>query len=276
MSNVLIPSTTIPVGEEGLPVLSRGRYQARLINGVDQTGGVGDLKRAQQLRGQCFGRSTLDADALDSRCQHMLVEDRSSGFLVCCFRLLLLPSGAHLADSYASQRYDLRSLYSRKGRLLELGRFCIHPDWQDADILRLAWGALTAFVDHHDVELLFGCSSFAGTRTEPYLHALSLLRARHQVKPEQGVGQPIGPRAAETLHLAALELPAPDSKRALQEMPPLLRSYLMMGGWVSDHVVVDRDLNTLHLFTGVDIASIPAARKRLLRAVAAGFDEAGA
>ncbi len=51
-------------------------------------------------------------------------------------------------------------------------------------------------------------------------------------------------------------------------MPPLLRSYLLMGGWVSDHAVVDRQMNTLHVFTGLEISAIPAARKRLLRAVA--------
>jgi phytoene dehydrogenase-like protein len=54
--------------------------------------------------------------------------------------------------------------------------------------------------------------------------------------------------------------------RALRQMPPLLRSYLAMGGWVSDHAVVDRDLGTLHVCTGVEIAAIPPSRARLLRA----------
>jgi putative hemolysin len=59
----------------------------------------------------------------------------------------------------------------------------------------------------------------------------------------------------------------PDMKQAMLRMPPLLRSYLMMGGWVSDHAVVDRQMNTLHVFTGLEIGAIPAARKRLLRAL---------
>jgi putative hemolysin len=61
----------------------------------------------------------------------------------------------------------------------------------------------------------------------------------------------------------------PDAKRAMLTMPPLLRSYLAMGGWVSDHAVVDRDLNTLHVFTGLEIRALPEARARLLRGVAA-------
>jgi putative hemolysin len=51
-------------------------------------------------------------------------------------------------------------------------------------------------------------------------------------------------------------------------MPPLLRTYLMMGGWVSDHAVIDRQMGTLHVFTGVEIRAIPAARARMLRALA--------
>ena len=50
-------------------------------------------------------------------------------------------------------------------------------------------------------------------------------------------------------------------------MPPLLRTYLLMGGWASDHAVVDRQLNTMHVFKGVEVGAISAARKRLLRAL---------
>jgi putative hemolysin len=49
-------------------------------------------------------------------------------------------------------------------------------------------------------------------------------------------------------------------------MPPLLRSYLAMGGWVSDHAVVDTDLGTLHVFTGLEIRRVPQARALTLRA----------
>jgi len=40
-----------------------------------------------------------------------------------------------------------------------------------------------------------------------------------------------------------------------------------MGGWVSDHAVIDPRMNTIHVFTGVEVRKIPEARKRLLRAV---------
>ena len=40
-----------------------------------------------------------------------------------------------------------------------------------------------------------------------------------------------------------------------------------MGGWVSDHAVVDREMNTLHVFTGLEIGRIPPERVRVLRMV---------
>jgi putative hemolysin len=50
----------------------------------------------------------------------------------------------------------------------------------------------------------------------------------------------------------------------MMKMPPLLRAYLSMGGWVSDHAVIDNKLNTLHVFTGLEVSKIPAAKKRFL------------
>ena len=48
-------------------------------------------------------------------------------------------------------------------------------------------------------------------------------------------------------------------------MPPLLKTYLSMGAWVSDHAVIDSNMNTLHLFTGMEISKIPENRKQFLR-----------
>jgi putative hemolysin len=56
----------------------------------------------------------------------------------------------------------------------------------------------------------------------------------------------------------------PNFKMAILKMPSLLRAYLLMGGWVSDHAVIDKKLNTLHVFTGLEVSKIPNAKKRFL------------
>jgi putative hemolysin len=148
--------------------------------------------------------------------------------------------------------------------MLELGRFCVDPDLNDPDILRIAWAAMTAYVDANDVRMLFGCSSFEGTKTAQYLDAFAMLKARH-LAPECWLPQIKSP---DVFRFAAKLRRKPDAKKAMSAMPPLLRAYLMMGGWVSDHAVVDHQMNTLHVFTGLEIGAIPPARKRLLRALA--------
>jgi putative hemolysin len=239
-------------------LLAKGRYGARLAEGAE------DIERAQALRARAFGLSCrLDVDRFDETCRHILIEDRRSGELVCCFRMLTL-TGATISASYSAQFYELSALEAYDGRMVEMGRFCIDPDHSDPDILRVAWGAMTRFVDDHHVDLLFGCSSFKGIETASYLDAFAMLKARH-LAPKRWLPRV---KAPDVFRFAARLRRKPDRRKAMLGMPPLLKTYLMMGGWVSDHAVVDRQMNTLHVFTGVEIGGIPEARKKLLRAVA--------
>lgn len=228
-----------------------------------------DIRAAQRLRYTAFmggdAPAGLDHDVYDSVCHHVLIEDTGTGRLVCCFRMLPLTDGRDIIRSYSAQYYELSSLKKYKGPMVEMGRFCIHPDEHHPDILRVAWGAMARFVDDNGIELLFGCSSFKGTDAEDYLDAFAMLKECH-LAPRRWLPKVKAPsvfRFAQKLRRRK-----PDVKQAMLRMPPLLRTYLLMGGWVSDHAVVDRQMNTLHVFTGVEINAIPAARKRLLRAVA--------
>ncbi|WP_412562600.1 GNAT family N-acetyltransferase [Thalassobius sp. MITS945101] len=239
--------------------LKKGRYQTRLAESE------ADIHAAQSLRHLAFhGAEGRDVDGYDDLCVHVLVEESRSGRLVCCFRLLPFENGQAIGHSYSAQYYELSALQDFNGPMVEMGRFCIHPEVNDPDILRVAWGAMTSFVDDHGVEMLFGCSSFHGTDEQAYLDAFAMLRDRH-LAPKRWLPRV---KAPQVFRFAQKLRRKPDAKQAMRHMPPLLRTYLMMGGWVSDHAVVDRHMNTLHVFTGLEIAAIPPARKKLLRAVA--------
>lgn len=247
----------------------KGRYVVRLAETTE------DLHAAQRLRWSCFlARNAVgvddpqtDADALDADCRHMLVEEAATGRLVCCFRFLPLAGGSEIARSYSAQFYDLSALEAFDGPMVEIGRFCIHPDARDPDIVRVAWGAMTRFVETEGIEMLFGCSSFVGTEPETHAEAFAMLRERH-LAPRRWWPRVKAPKVFRFAR--ALQRRKADPKRAMAGMPPLLRSYLAMGGWVSDHAVVDPSLQTMHVFTGVEVRAIPPARRRLLRAAAAG------
>jgi putative hemolysin len=220
------------------------------------------MAHAQALRARCFGRAeTQDKDRFDSLCQHVLVEHRASGTLVCTFRMMTL-QGDRLASGYCAQFYDLSRLTIFDAAVVEIGRFCVDAEHRDPDILRIAWGMMTRYVEASGAGLLIGCTSFAGTDPARYRDSFALLRARH-LAPREMMPQV---KAAEVYRFGRLRR-RPDRHKGLRQMPPLLRSYLSMGGCVSDHAVVDREMDTLHVFTAVDVSAIPEARKRLLRTV---------
>lgn len=233
-------------------VFHKGRYGIRLATSE------ADLAACQALRHRCFfGTEGCDADRFDDACSHVMIAGDAG--LVGTFRLLLVPDGQHLAQTYAAQSYDLARLEAFPGPMVEMGRFCIESSSQDGDVLRLAWGALTQFVDDHKVALLFGCSSFEGTTPTEYDAAFGQLAARHMAPEKWAPAQ----KARDVVPLSPVLQPG-----AAQQMPPLLRTYLMMGGWVSDHAVIDHQMNTMHVFTGLEIAKVPQARAQALRAIA--------
>ena len=226
----------------------KGRYGVRFAQTSD------DIAACKALRHLCFfGADGLDEDRYDQFCQHLMVAGDAG--LICTLRLQVFDAAQGFERSYTAQSYDLEPLLQVGGALLEVGRFCVAPDVDNHDVLRLVWGALAEIVDEHDVQIVFGCVSFDGTDEGAYHRGFSLLGARYQ-------GGHLAPRrkAAEVFLIQDRDL-----RGGAAELPSLLRSYLAMGGWVSDHGVVDHALNTLHVFTAVEVAKIPPARSQALR-----------
>lgn len=225
-----------------------GQYGVRLASTA------AEVEQCQRLRHlSFFGAEGIDRDSHDDHCQHIMVAS-GQGLVATC-RIQVFRS--NLNFSYAAQRYDISSLL-RFDCVMELGRFCIAPTANNPDILRLIWGAVTRIVDQENVQFLFGCPSFEGTDPNEYHAAFGLLADRHSV-------DFIGSRAPSIFRLSGFDW---SHRAGLQQLPPLLRSYLTMGGWVSDHAVVDHELNTMHVFCGVEVDKIPNARAKSLRSIA--------
>ena len=240
-----------------LEVIRLGRYRARFAS--SQT----DVLAAQSLRYRCFNLSNkdeLDVDDFDTLCQHVLIENLETEKLICCYRVLSFDSGRNISSSYSSQFYDLKVIESFTGPMIEVGRFCIDPEVNDPSVVLTAWAKLAQIVDQNQTELLFGCSSFEGIEKEKYLDSFALLRDRYMA-PDHWLPKI---KAAQVFYYSKDLIYKVDKKKALLNMPPLLKTYLSMGAWVSDHAVVDLNMKTLHLFTGMEISKIPKSRKKFL------------
>lgn len=229
-----------------------GRYGVRLAKTE------ADVAACQALRHQCFfGSAGVDDDGYDGLCDHLMIAD--PGGLVATCRLRQLSSGATISKTYAGARYDLRRLAGYDRPMLELGRFCVADHAQDADALRLLWGSLTQIVDAADIGMLFGCTSFPGVDPAVYHAGFGVLARRHLAP--SGLAPCVAAKDIVRLD------PAAASAEGRVQLPVLLRSYLSMGGWVSDHAVVDHQMQTMHVFTALQTADIPARRAASLRAM---------
>jgi len=248
--------------EANVEILQKGRYRVRFAS-------LGrDFETVFALRQRVFRAnataSCVDTDRFDASARHMMVEDVATGALVCCFRVLSLANGSQINDSYAAQYYELNRLAEFPDRLLEIGRFCTRPGRRDADVLRVAWGAIARYIAQSRTKMMFGCTSFAGVNPEIYADSFALLRDRH-LAPDRWL--PALKSKITFSFRQDLQPNGPDLTCAIKAMPPLLRSYLALGGRVSDHAVIDRDLNTMHVFTGLQIDTIPPRRAALLKSI---------
>ena len=106
--------------------------------------------------------------------------------------------------------------------------------------MALLWRGIAAYVFHHDITLMFGCASLAGV--DPDALALPLSYLYHSHLAPDGMR----PRALPHLFTAMDRLPADavDRRAAREALPPLIKGYLRLGGFVGDGAVIDRQFQT--------------------------------
>lgn len=185
-----------------------------------------------------------DFDPFDDICDHLLVIDRErSNGTVCVagtYRLLRRSVALQHGGFYSQQEFDLGGLLDQQGELMELGRSCVAADYRSRGVMQLLWRGLAAYVRTYDIHLMFGCGSFPGTEPDAMGAQLSYLHHFHLAP------QSMRPRALPQYYVPMEVLPPGgyDAQAALAELPPLIKGYLRVGGFVGDGAVVDRQFNT--------------------------------
>jgi len=224
-----------------------------------------DIKLSQLFRSKIFRKSKniCDNDELDQRCIHYLIFDKFNSYkLVCVFRVYLIHNSNQLCNSYSSKFYKLNNLKKIQDPMLELGRFCVDPNYRDPKIIMTAWSAIRNLVEKNKIKFLFGCSSFIGTSIDRYLDCFKFLKTKY-IAPKKYNLYVKAPKVFKFNNLINLNNFC--LKKAKKNLPPLLSFYLNLGGWVSDHVVIDYDLETMHVFTGLEVKEIPEKRLNFLK-----------
>jgi putative hemolysin len=102
----------------------------------------------------------LDVDDYDPFCLHLNVYDTVQGCLIATTRLLTVENSRLTNGFYSEQEFDLSPLLPNlQGRVLEVGRTCVHQDYRSGAAITVLWTALAEYLLAEDFAYLIGCAS---------------------------------------------------------------------------------------------------------------------
>lgn len=250
--------------------IDSGRYTVRLAE--DEA----DVAAAQRLRYRVFveemGAATTaedralrrERDAFDSVCDHLILIDNEADCadpldkVVGVYRLLRGAVAQAHGGFYTANEYDLSVFDGYEGEVLELGRSCVERSYRSGAAVQLLWMGLAQYVLGNGIGLMFGCASFAGTDVDAvaeqlsYLHHWHLAPAALRTKVRPGSSTPTDLLPMDQVNEAV-------AKRAL---PPLIKGYLRLGGWIGDGAYIDHAFNTIDVCIIIETARISEKHTR--------------
>lgn len=204
-----------------------------------------EIRAAQRLRYQVFAEEMgaqlhsdvpgLDVDPFDAFCRHLIVRDRRNGEVVACMRVLL-DSDARLAGSFYSEtEFELGALITAPGRVMEIGRVCVHPEYRGGMVVSMLWAGLARFFQVTEYNRIIGCASIPlGGDGAGAMAAFAALAERYMA-PEEFRVRP------------KLPLPLRDGPVPAARIPALLLAYMRLGAKICGEPCWDPDFNTADL-----------------------------
>lgn len=244
----------------------------------------GEVEAAQRLRYDIFYREYgakpiadmeargIDYDDFDAYADHLIVIDRRIDTVpervVGTYRLIRDEAALKAGRFYTSGEYDISMLEQAGHNLVEVGRSCVHPDYRTRSVLQLLWQGIAEYVTWHDIGILFGCASFHGTDVAAHANMLSYLHHFHRA-PEGYCPRALPERHVDMNLIAKDDL---NPKAALLELPPLIKGYLRLGGFIGDGAVVDEQFNTIDVSVVVKMKMVSERYRRHYGRKVANFD----
>ncbi len=230
------------------PVRSKPRLEARFAR--DES----ELRQAQALRAMVFGQEYgvsfddpegLDRDSFDPYCDHLNVYDVANGLLIATTRLLCGDQAQRAGGFYSAHEFDLKKIERLPGRVLEIGRTCVHADYRSGAAITVLWSALADHLMRNDFSYLLGCASISlRDGGHNFAAIMPELRERYFVENELRVAPHRG-----------LSIDAPESATSAS-LPPLLKAYLRMGCRIGGEACWDPEFNCADVFVLLDVGML--------------------
>jgi putative hemolysin len=221
---------------------SRGRTQLSVHLARD----AAEVREAQKLRWRVFADEMgarlqaaepgVDSDLFDPWCEHLIVREHGNGEVIGTYRILTGARARELGGFYSDDEFDLTRVDHLRGRTVEVGRSCVHPDHRNGATIALLWQGLAQFMQSRHYEYMIGCASISmvdgghgAASIYNSLRQASMSPIEYRVFPRYPL--PLE-RLDDTLDAA---------------LPPLIKGYVRCGAWVCGDPAWDPDFNTADL-----------------------------
>ena len=195
----------------------------------------------------------FDKDRYDDVCDHLIVEERTTGVIVGTYRLQMGDVAGRNFGYYSEQEFCFAPYEAMRSQIVELGRACIHREHRSPEVLHLLWRGIARYSLANGGRYMMGCCSLNSQDSEVG-HAVYGALQNCMVEPE-----------LRTVATEAYKMPAPVVKLSEERAPKLLRAYLAIGAKICSEPAIDRQFKTIDFLTLLDLQTLhPRVAARFL------------
>ena len=212
-----------------------------------------ELRDAQRLRAHVFGEeygvkfndpNGLDRDHFDVWCEHLNVYDVANDRLIATTRLLTREKARLAGGFYSAHEFNMSALEKLPGRVLEIGRTCIHADYRSGAAITLLWSTLADYLARQNFSYLLGCASISlRDGGHNFAAIMPMLREQHFVDETRRV-------------IPHRRLNIDATVEVTPSLPPLLKAYLRMGCKIGGEACWDPDFHCADVFVLLDVSAL--------------------
>lgn len=216
-----------------------------------------EIEAAQRLRYKIFyeefdvfapseiSAEGRDYDDYDPYADHLIVIDESIADpdhkIVGTYRLFRREKMPADMPFYSTQEFDISALIQNGGKLLELGRSCVLPEYRTKYVMQKLWQGIAEYLSIHKIDLMFGCASFQERDAESIVDQLAYLHHFHTPPAELMAFA----RPDCTLDLDFKTKEDLDVRRIFSDLPPLIKGYLRLGAYIGRGAFADKHLHCI-------------------------------
>jgi putative hemolysin len=186
-------------------------------------------------------------------CDHLIVEERTTGEIVGTYRLQLGSVAGQYFGYYSEQEFCFAPYEAMRSQIVELGRACIHREHRSPEVLHLLWRGIARYALVNGGRYMMGCCSL--NSQDPAMgYAVYESLKNCMVEPE-----------LRTVATPAFVLPMSAMKLTEERAPKLLRAYLTIGAKICSEPAIDREFKTIDFLTLLDLQTLhPRVAARFL------------